>query len=248
MNCSRTQQMLDAWIDHELDEQTAGVLSVHCSGCPACAALKADREHIRNLVRELTPRHAAPPGFKQEVLRNLRRTSEAPVRVVSLRRAWSMVMAGAAAGAFAMFLLVQLPLHDRTTPERVVASHVAALASGSVVQVESADRHTVKPWFQGKVDFAPPVLDLTAHGYTLLGARLDAIGSTPAAAIVYRIRNHPIDLYVWPSEGSVPASLQVATHRGFGIAYWSGNGLHFAAVSDVNRHDLERFALLMQSP
>ncbi len=247
MNCSRTQQMLDAWIDRELDEQTADALTAHVASCPACATLRSDRENARAVIRELIPRYAAPPGLRQEVLRNLRRATEPTGRVISLRRAWAMAMAGAAAGAFAMFLLVQLPLHDRT-PEQAVASHVAALASGSMVQVESGDRHTIKPWFQGKVDFAPPVRDLTSHGFVLLGARLDSIGSRQAAAVVYRIRNHPIDLYVWPGDIREPTPLQMTLHRGFGIAHWSGDGLHFAAVSDVDPRDLERFARLFHSP
>ena len=247
MNCSRTQKMLDAWIDQELDEQTASALSVHIAGCSACATLRSERENARDVVRKLAPRYVAPPSLKQEVLRNLRRAGEAPKRVVSLWQAWSMALAGAAAGVFATLLFFQMPLEDRT-PERAVASHAAALASASMVQVTSGDRHTIKPWFQGKVDFAPPVRDLTADGFTLLGARLDRIGSQAAAAVVYRIRNHPIDLYVWPDKVRQQTPLQLTIHRGFGIAHWSDNGLHFAAVSDVDPRDLKRFALLIQSP
>jgi anti-sigma factor RsiW len=154
-----------------------------------------------------------------------------------------MAFAGAAAGAIGMFLVVRFPLHDRT-PELAVMRHVAALSSSSMVQVTSGDRHTIKPWFQGKVDFAPPVRDLTAEGFTLLGARLDSVGTTQAAAVVYRIRNHPIDLYVWPGEVGQATPLQITLYRGFGVAHWSGNGLHFAAVSDVDPRDLERFARL----
>ena len=247
MNCSRTQKMLDAWIDQELDEQTAGALSVHVAGCSACATLRTDRENARAVVRELAPRYVAPPGFKAEVLRNLRRAGAAPRRIVSLWQAWSMALAGAATGILVTLLYLQMPLHDRT-PERVVASHVAALASGSMVQVTSGDRHTIKPWFQGKVEFAPPVRELTAEGFTLLGARLDNIGSQQAAAVVYKIRNHPIDLYVWPGQVREPTPLQLTIYRGFGIAHWSAAGLHFAAVSDVDPRDLKRFALLIQSP
>jgi anti-sigma factor RsiW len=247
MKCNRAQRILDAWIDRELDEQTASALTAHVAGCATCATLKSERQNARDVVRELAPRYAAPSDLRQDVLRNLRPAAEPPAHVVSLRRAWSMALAGAAAGAFAMFLVVTLPLQDATL-ELAVASHVAALSSGSMVQVESGDRHTIKPWFQGKLDFAPPVRDLTAHGFQLLGARLDSIDSRPAAAVVYRIRNHPIDLYAWPGEVRELTPLQVTLHRGFGIAHWSGNGLHFAAVSDVDPRDLERFARLFHSP
>ena len=249
MNCNRTQQMLDAWIDRELDGEMVAALSAHVAACPACAALRRDRESARHLVRELAPRYTAPPHLRQEVLRKLRGATEAPPpeRVVSLRRAWAMALAGAMAGAVAMFAGFQLPLQDETF-ELAVARHVAALGSGSMVQVESSDRHTVKPWFQGKIDIAPPVRDLSAQGFTLLGARLDTIDGKLAAAIVYRIRNHPIDFYVWPGDIRETTPLQLTLHRGFGIAHWSGNGLHFAAVSDVDPRDLERFARLFHSP
>jgi anti-sigma factor RsiW len=158
-----------------------------------------------------------------------------------------MALVGAVAGVLATFFFLQMPLQDRI-PERVVASHVAALASGSMVQVTSGDRHTIKPWFQGKIELAPPVRELTAEGFTLIGARMDTIGSQPAASVVYRIRNHPIDLFVWPAEARQQTPLELTIHRGFGIAYWSANGLHFAAVSDVDPRDLKRFALLIQSP
>ena len=114
MNCSRAQKMLDAWIDQELDEQTASTLSVHIAGCPACATLRGERENVRDLVRELAPRYAAPPGLKQEVLRNLRLAGEAPNRVVSLWQAWSMALAGVATGVCATLLFFQFPLEDRT--------------------------------------------------------------------------------------------------------------------------------------
>ena len=247
MNCSHTQKMLDAWIDQELDEQTANALSVHVAVCTVCATLKTDRESARAVVRKLAPRYLAPTGFKLELLRNLRLAGVAPRRVVSLLQAWSMALGGVAAGIFATFLFLQMPLYDRT-PEQAVASHVAALASGNMLQVTSGDRHSIKPWFQGKIEFAPPVRDLTADGFTLLGARLDKIASEPAASVVYRIRNHPIDLFVWPGEVRQQTPLQLTIHRGFGIAHWSDNGLHFAAVSDVDPRDLKRFALLIRSP
>ena len=116
MNCTRTQKMLDAWIDQELDEQTASALSLHIAGCPACATLRSDRENAREVVRELAPRYLAPPRFKQEVLRNLRRAGAAPTRAGSLWQAWSMALAGAAAG---------MSLRARTGSPAVRASSAA---------------------------------------------------------------------------------------------------------------------------
>jgi anti-sigma factor RsiW len=112
-------------------------------------------------------------------------------------------------------------------------------------EVPSSDHHVVKPWLRGKVDFAPPVQDLGKHGYALLGARLDHIDGKRAAVIVYRIRNHPIDLYVWGSTvvDNEPPALSV--RRGFNVAVWAESGIRLAAVSDVDRSDRDRFAWLM---
>jgi anti-sigma factor RsiW len=130
----------------------------------------------------------------------------------------------------------------------VVALAVAEGRAERLVQVAASDRHVVKPWFQGSVDFAPPVRDLSAEGFALLGARLDRIGDQQAAVVVYRIRNHPIDLFVWRANGDAAAPVQPAVERGFSVATWAQQGLRFAAVSDVDARDLERFARAVQSP
>src|SRR5207244_8950997 len=114
----------------------------------------------------------------------------------------------------------------------IVASHVAALAraqgqSERLVQVAASDRHVVKPWFQGKVDFSPPVRDLAADGFTLVGGRLDRVAAQPAAVIVYRIRNHPVELYAWIAPRDADSAVKMAASRGFGVATWSSGGLQF---------------------
>ena len=163
-------------------------------------------------------------------------------------------MAGAAALAGAVLTLALLRAPTIESPaDLAVASHVAALsaARGSaerLVQVAASDRHVVKPWFQGKVDFAPPVRDLSAEGFTLLGARLDRVGGQAAAAIVYRIRNHPVELFVWPAAPGSTAPVKAEANRGFAVATWAADGLRFAAVSDVEAGDLDRFVAAMRAP
>ena len=127
--------------------------------------------------------------------------------------------------------------------EQAVASHVASLAPPRrLVDVESSDRHVVKPWLSGKIDFAPPVLDLEPYGFTLLGARLDHVGNRQAAAVVYRIRNHDINLFVWrAAREGMRTETELTAVRGFGVASWTHNGLMFVAVSDVDRRDLQKF-------
>jgi anti-sigma factor RsiW len=130
----------------------------------------------------------------------------------------------------------------------VAALAVAEGRAERLVQVAASDRHVVRPWFQGKVDFAPPVRDLASEGFTLLGARLDRIGDRNAAVVVYRIRNHPIDLFVWRGGSDTVAPVRLTVARGFSVATWEQQGLRFAAVSDVDSRELERFARALQSP
>ena len=134
------------------------------------------------------------------------------------------------------------PGGDTRFSEQIVASHVASMAqSRRLVSVESTERHTVKPWFQGKVDFSPSVKDLSNAGFLLLGGRVDHVGERQAAAVVYRIREHVINLFVWRSQSAgdqPPAELRT---RGFTIVNWTEDGLHYAAISDVDPRDLRRF-------
>jgi anti-sigma factor RsiW len=130
-----------------------------------------------------------------------------------------------------------------------VASHVAALApTRQLIQVASSDRHTVKPWFQGKVDFAPPVKDLSSDGFALIGGRLDQVADKPAAAVVYQVRKHVINLFIWRAADHTPDAMATTSVRGFSVTTWAAGGLRFAAVSDVDRRDLTRFAQLIGTP
>jgi anti-sigma factor RsiW len=125
--------------------------------------------------------------------------------------------------------------------DTVIARHIEALASSPLIQVASSDQHTVKPWFQGKLDFSPPVPDLASAGFELIGGRIDRIGDRNAAVLVYRRRLHMIHVFVWPSGGNVRAS-DARTTRGFHERHWTSGDLSVWAVSDVNDDDLKTFA------
>ena len=123
--------------------------------------------------------------------------------------------------------------------------HANSLAGSQLIDVASSERHMVKPWFHGKVDFAPPVRDLSANGFALLGARLEHLGDQPAAALVYRIRKHPVNLFIWRGEQGRARPVRFETAHGFTVGTWSSSGLNFAVVSDVEARKLLVFA---QSP
>lgn len=253
MSCARTRRLLDAWLDDELDASTQAEIGRHIAQCPTCEALRSERACLRETIHAANLRMTAPASLAARVRQAL---ETATLRPPPRQRtpSWWMVPITACMGAFIGALAMFAWVHHaqlETRPDDVVTRHVAALARADgraerLVQVADSDRHVVKPWFQGKVDIAPPVRDLASEGFTLLGARLDRVDGRVAAVIVYRIRNHPVELFAWRTdEGQKP--LRVVVDRGFGIASWTEPGLGLAAVSDVDPRDLERFARAVQS-
>ncbi len=250
MNCTRLSQVLDAYLDSELDPATGGEIAQHLSHCAACMALKSERDALKQRLHAQAPYFAAPGALRQAVRRSLTAAADPAGRG---KRSPSWLQAGALAAvaalvsALAGYWLAQ-PLPDSSLREQVVASHVASLGDARrLTDVTSVDRHVVKPWFQGKVDFAPVVRDLSGAGYELVGARLDHVAGRQAVAIVYRVRSHLINLFVWRAASNESEALAVATVRGFGVATWAGDGLRFGAVSDVDPRELERYARLVQA-
>lgn len=254
MNCARLQQMLDAHIDGELDRATTGEIHAHLADCATCAALRDQRVALRDGVRAHAPRFVAPPTLAAAIRQSLQHASRAAQAQPRLARGLSWFYAGALAAVAALAGLIggywmAQPQADYPLRDAAVASHVASLApTRQLVDIASTDRHTVRPWFQGRVDFAPPVKDLAGDGFVLVGGRLDQVADKPAAAVVYQIRKHVINLYVWRGVDAKPEAITASAVRGFSVVTWASDGLRFAAVSDVDRRDLARFAQLISAP
>ena len=148
-----------------------------------------------------------------------------------------------ASGALAASLVLTVFRNDpeKTIADEVVSAHIRSLQPGHLMDVETSDQHTVKPWFDGKVDVAPPVIDLTAEGFTLLGGRLDYIDGEPVASVVYRRRKHIINLFVAQRLGRNHAFVSERTVQGYNVRHWSAQGLDFWAVSDLDPEELGEF-------
>ena len=259
MNCARLQQVLDAHIDGELDRATASEITAHLAECAACATLRDQRLALRQALRTEAPYFKAPATLAPAIRRSLEHASARPAASVNPPEinwragpTWfhAAVFATVAAlvGLISGHWLAQ-PLPDYPLRDPAVASHVAALASTrQLIQVASSDRHTVKPWFQGKIDFAPPVKDLGHEGFVLMGGRLDQVADKPAAAVVYQVRKHVINLFVWRATDRAPDAIATSSMRGFSVTTWAADGMRFAAVSDVDARDLSRFAQLVSAP
>lgn len=259
MNCARLHQILDAYLDGELDCATTAEVAAHLAQCAACVTLRDQRDALRNAVQAHAPYFKAPATLKPAILDALAedhgQTPAPPqTRATATRsgRSWWHAAAFAALAALAgLGIGYQLgrPQPDHPLRDAAVASHVAALTPArQLTAVVSSDRHTVKPWFQGKIEIAPPVRDLSGEGFVLLGGRLDHVGDRPAAAVVYQIRKHVINLFVWRAIDTTPEAIATVSLRGFSISTWAAGGLRFAAVSDVDGRDLARFAQRIAAP
>jgi anti-sigma factor RsiW len=236
--CLEAGRLLDAYVDHELGPAEAAEVQSHLASCTACRQVVADRESLGRLVRQL-PYYAAPDALRARIVR----ASARPRFGVNLL-AWAAVLALAVplGGSFALrqFARSRAIGETASVADAVVGGHVRALRDARLFDVRSSDQHTVKPWFLGKLDFSPPVEDLSSIGFPLVGGRIDRVRGQPVAALVYQRRQHPISLYIWPAADGAVADDERSV-RGFQVRHWTRNGMSFWAVSDVNDAELSEF-------
>jgi anti-sigma factor RsiW len=241
MNCHEAVLLIDPYVDDELAEAEAASVAEHIEGCALCRQRIADRESLRRLVRSV-PYHAAPAGVRTSIANGPR-----PSRMTSplLALAAGLAIAVTAAGAIGIRAR-QTAQATTALASDVVDRHIGALASERVFEVRSSNQHTVKPWFQGKLDFSPPVADLAAAGFPLVGGRIDAIGGRRVAALVYQRREHVIDVFVSPARAGI-ATGDTRTIRGFQERHWMHADLSLWAVSDLNARELAEFVQAFES-
>ena len=248
--CSEWELMLHGFVDNELDAAHALQIERHVAACPHCAqqleSLQALKQRIAQPgVRWHTPDHVRAQvlaAISQEAARQTRAPAAAGFNMLEFVRRWLFVPSLAALAA-SLFLVVG-PMPDRSSvSDEVVAGHVRSLLVDHLTDVATSDQHTVKPWFNGKIDFAPPVVDLAREGFPLAGGRVDYIGGRVVAALVYKRQAHVINLFVWPasSDGATTMVRTASSRDGYSIENWRANGLNFWAVSDGNADDLARF-------
>jgi len=231
--------LVQADFDGELDAAQAAALAAHRAECSICRATSESLERVRHALREQATYHRAPSALRARLVARAGPLRPASIWVSGWRRGAVSFVAGGAIAAAVMLAVV-----PRGTPglaDQVLAGHLRALEPGHLEDVPSTDQHTVKPWFDGKLDFAPPVKNLGAVGFPLLGGRLDYLGGRRVAAIVYGRAKHVIDLYAWPESGPDRAPADMA-RQGYNIVHWRTNGMALWAVSDVEQGELDAFA------
>ncbi len=247
MTCEEAETLLHALLDDELDAGHARDVEAHVATCPRCSVQLRQFRALRTAMSAAELRFSAPASLRarvEAIVPAAPATVPAARYPVSSRRtllkgfALGSVLSGALAAS--LMITVMRSDQDQRILGDVVSAHLRSLQVEHLTDVQTSDQHTVKPWFNGKLDVAPPVIDLTAQGFTLLGARLDYIEGRAVAAVVYRRRNHVINLFIAQGASS-ERSPKMETVQGFKIKFWSEQGLNFWAVSDVNSEELQEF-------
>ena len=246
MNCGENRLLLHAQADDELDVASSLELEHHLKTCSACAAEMKWLRSLKASLRESPLRYRAPDSLRKEVRRQVGASEgEGRRRLFPSLLLWKSLTFGATAIALLAILLRPVGISERRQLlNEAVDSHVRSLMLEHLTDVASSDRHTVKPWFDGKVDFAPDVKDFAMQGFPLVGGRLDYLNGRTVAALVYRRDKHFINVFVWPAANSAGGKLGLENRRGYFLINRESNGLHYCLVSDLNEKELTELANL----
>jgi anti-sigma factor RsiW len=257
MTCEEVQRLLEPYADGELAFESAIAVEAHAAACDACAAKLKGIRAVRRTLRA-APYFRAPEALAERVrtaVAAAAAAAPAPQPLGILRqphRRWQPWMAVAASlvlvGLAALGMLrKRASLADDATAAAVIEGHLRSLMADHLTDVASTDRHTVKPWFAGRLDFSPSVADLAGDGFPLVGGRLDYIDDHPAAAMVYKRRDHTINVFVWPQAGGSPSHVTRSDARGHHVIFWARGGMAVWIVSDLAQPELEDFARRLDS-
>jgi mycothiol system anti-sigma-R factor len=270
MNCQEIGDLMDGYLDGELDALTSRRIEQHLQQCRNCEEALQAHTALAHAIRESAPYYKAPTELRQRIQSSLRaatrgqsgdgnvRIGQLPVsrpkaepRAARVEIPWNWLALAAAivvAAIIGSTLLPRLkqPDTDQFLATQLIASHVRSLMADHLMDVASSDQHTVKPWLDAKLDFAAPVADLSDQGFPLIGGRLDYLDNRPVAALVYQRRKHFINLFIWPASREESKAQQTMTHQGYHLLHWADADFNYWAISDVNKDDLQNFQHLFE--
>jgi anti-sigma factor (TIGR02949 family) len=241
VSCEDVERDLDPYVDRELDPAAAALVRDHLAGCTRCRQRVGEREALGRLVRS-APYRPAPEALRARI--SARSTRLSSIRSLASWAAAAVLVLSASGG---IALMRSAASRDAAIVDDVVSGHVRSLMADHLFDVQSTDQHTVKPWFLGRLDFSPPVVDLAAAGFPLVGGRLDYVGGGPVAALVYQRNKHTINVFVAPERAREPAAVRGRSVRGFHVHHWVREGMSFWAVSDLNDAELSEFTRRLET-
>jgi anti-sigma factor RsiW len=270
MNCEETKKLMDGYLDGELDPITSQTIEQHLRECPRCDQAYATHGSLIRAIGNATPYYKAPPELRERIQSSLRKEmaeqsngsgsiavdarpliakEQAESRSILFGTSWNW-LALAAAIVFAAVIVwnvlprLQRPGNDQLLATQLIAGHVRSLMANHLTDVASSDQHTVKPWLDAKLDFAPAVVDLSTEGFPLIGGRLDYLDNRAVAALIYQRRKHFINLFVWPVAPDETRTPKTITRQGYQLLHWVQSDLNYWAVSDINEKELQEFKQL----
>jgi anti-sigma factor RsiW len=250
VNCQETQTLIHGYLDGELDLAKSLEIERHLQECPACAQAHAGFQAVRAAIHDGSLYFQSPPKLRQRIRSSVRKGSDAdPSAGMVGRRLLAVAASLALITAVGWGLLRGLTARsaDAFLTQELVANHVRSqMLPSHRFDVASSDPHTVKPWFEGKLDFSPPVKDLAGQGFPLVGGRLDYLHNRPVAALLYERRKHSINLFIWPSASADELTPGSTDLKGFHMLRFNQSGMTFWAVSDLNERELREFVRLIQ--
>lgn len=239
MTCDEAEILLHALVDGELDAGHAREVEAHLATCAKCATAARDYREIRKAMAAADLSYTAPAELRRRIEASLPQ-AQAPTRR-ALLKGFAMGSAVSAIAATGLFAVILRGNDEARLQTEFVSAHLRSLQANHLTDVISTDQHTVKPWFNGRLDVAPPVADLSPQGFALVGGRLDYIDGRPVGALIYRRRQHVINLFVAQGTSTEPRAAKMETVQGFNIRRWSERGLTYWAVSDLAKDELANF-------
>lgn len=249
MTCDEAELLLHALLDGELDAGHSSAVEAHLVTCPRCAAKFEQARELRAAVRGADLQLSAPPELRRRIEALLPHPQPQP-RAANRRDLLRGFAAGSAISALAATGIVALVVRndeEHRIVSDVVSAHLRSLQAGHLTDVLSSEQHTVKPWFNGRLAVSPPVVDLTAQGFTLIGGRLDYIEGRALAAIVYRRRIHVINVFVTQNGGAESGPARSEIVQGFSVRSWTDQGLRLWVISDLTAEEMAEFQQTFES-